>query len=75
MESLKKAARNRSALRRRVAVLEQEVQECRQVNLRVAELCDVMMELLLPVAERDEKAISEVLDRYREGVGDPLKSS
>ena len=75
MESLKKAARNRSALRRRVAVLEQEVQECRQVNLRVAELCDVMMELLLPVAERDEKAISDVLDRYREGVGDPLKSS
>ncbi len=75
MESLKKAARNRSALRRRVALLEQEVQECRQVNLRVAELCDVMMELLLPVAERDEKAISEVLDRYREGVGDPLKSS
>lgn len=75
MESLKKAARNRSALRRRVALLEQEVQECRQVNLRVAELCDVMMELLLPVAERDEKAISEVLDRYREGVGDPLKST
>lgn len=73
MESLKKAARNRSALRRRVALLEQEVQECRQVNLRVAELCDVMMELLLPVAERDEKAVSEVLDRYREGVGDPLK--
>lgn len=75
MESLKKRARSWSKLRKRVAVLEQEVQECRQVNIRVAELCDVMMELLLPVAERDEKAITEVLDRYREGVGDPLKSN
>jgi hypothetical protein len=74
MESLKQRARSLRGLRKRVAVLEQEVQECRQVNIRVAELCDVMMELLLPVAERDEKAITELLDRYREGVGDPLKS-
>ncbi|HSX67656.1 DUF6752 domain-containing protein [Nocardioides sp.] len=75
MESLKQRARNRSSLRKRIRALEQEVQECRRVNLRVAELCDVMMELLLPVAERDEKAITDLLDRYREGVGDPLKSS
>lgn len=75
MESLKQRARNRSSLRKRIRALEQEVQECRRVNLRVAELCDVMMELLLPVAERDEKAITDLLDRYREGVGDPLKRS
>ena len=44
------------ALRERVAVLEDEVQECRQLNLRLAELTDVVQELLLPVAQRDEAA-------------------
>ncbi|GGO84784.1 hypothetical protein GCM10011584_03190 [Nocardioides phosphati] len=73
MESVKQRAISRRTLRNRVKVLEQEVQECRRVNLRVAELCDVMMELLLPVQDRDEKAVAEILDRYREGVGDPLK--
>lgn len=73
MESLTKRARNMLVLRNRVRALEEEVQECRQLNLRIAELCDVMMELLLPVAERDEKAVAEVLERYRNGVGDPLR--
>ena len=30
------------------------MQECRQLNLRLAELTDVVQELLLPVAQRDE---------------------
>jgi hypothetical protein len=72
MESVTQRLINRS-LRKRVQVLEDEVQECRRVNMRVAELCDVMMELLLPIQDRDEKAVAEVLDRYREGIGDPLR--
>jgi hypothetical protein len=52
------------ALRERVAVLEAEVQECRQLNLRLAELTDVVQELLLPVAQRDEQRISAVLEKY-----------
>ncbi len=44
------AGRGRRALKDRVAVLEEEVQECRQLNLRLAELTDVVQELLLPVA-------------------------
>jgi hypothetical protein len=52
------------ALRERVAVLEDEVQECRQLNLRLAELTDVVQELLLPVAQRDEARISAVLEKY-----------
>jgi hypothetical protein len=56
------------ALRERVSVLEDEVQECRQLNLRLAELTDVVQELLLPVAQRDEKAISAVLEKYSEGL-------
>ena len=55
-------------LRARVAVLEAEVQECRQLNLRLAELTDVVGELLLPVAHRDEDRIAEVMERYSKGV-------
>jgi hypothetical protein len=55
----------------RLAALEAEVQECRQLNLRLAELVDVVAELLLPVADRDEARIAEVLQRYRESVGGP----
>jgi hypothetical protein len=55
----------------RLSALEAEVQECRQLNLRLAELVDVVAELLLPVADRDEARIAEVLQRYRESVGGP----
>ena len=56
-------------LRERVAVLEDEVQECRQLNLRLAELTDVVQELLLPVAQRDEARITEVMERYTKNLG------
>jgi uncharacterized protein DUF6752 len=56
------------ALRERVAVLEDEVQECRQLNLRLAELTDVVQELLLPVAQRDEQKIGEALEKYARGI-------
>lgn len=55
-------------LEERVAVLEDEVQECRQLNLRLAELTDVVGELLLPVAQRDEARIAEVMERYSRGI-------
>ena len=63
--------RRLTQLEERVAELEAEVQECRQVNLRLAELTDVVAELLLPVAQRDEARIGEVLRRYHESVGVP----
>jgi hypothetical protein len=56
------------ALRDRVAVLEDEVQECRQLNLRLAELTDVVQELLLPVAQRDEARVAELMERYSKGL-------
>ena len=56
------------ALRERVAVLEDEVQECRQLNLRLAELTDVVQELLLPVAQRDEERIADVVEKYSRGL-------
>lgn len=52
----------------RIDELEAEVQECRRLNRRLAELTDVVQELLLPVAERDEAGVREQLDRYRAGL-------
>ncbi|HYO41319.1 MAG TPA: DUF6752 domain-containing protein [Nocardioidaceae bacterium] len=52
------------ALRERVTELEDEVQECRQLHLRLAELTDVVQELLLPVAQRDEARVAAVLEKY-----------
>lgn len=73
MKNLVRGSMAASELTERVEALEDEVQECRQLNLRLAELCDVMMELLLPAAERDESAVSEILERYRKDIGDPLQ--
>jgi len=56
------------ALRDRVAVLEAEVQECRALNLRLAELTDIVQELLLPVAQRDEERVSSLLAKYSHGL-------
>ena len=57
-----------AALRKRVEILEAEVQECRQLNLRLAELTDVVGELLLPVAHRDEAKVAEVMEKYARGI-------
>lgn len=56
------------ALKERVAELEEEVQECRQLNLRLAELTDVVQELLLPIAQRDEQRVTEIMERYPKGL-------
>ncbi len=73
MSNLTKGFSNVVGLRERLAEMEEEIQECRQVNLRLAELCDVMMELLLPVADRDDEQVQAILARYRADVSDPLR--
>lgn len=52
------------ALRDRIAALEQEVQESRQLNQRMAELTDVVAEVLVPAADRDDKVLAERLANY-----------
>ena len=54
-----------SDLEKRVAALEEAVQENRALNVRLAELTDVVTELLLPVAARDEERLEELLGKYR----------
>ena len=60
----RRTRRELAALRERVAVLEDEVKESRRLNRRVAELTDVVQELLLPEAQRDDKRLSERLEKY-----------
>jgi transposase len=56
-------------LRARVARLESEVDELQQLNLRLAELTDVVQELLLPLARQDPDRAVELLERYRDELG------
>ncbi|WP_235737955.1 DUF6752 domain-containing protein [Nocardioides alcanivorans] len=53
----------------RVTELEAEVQECRQLNLRLAELTDLVQELLLPVAQRDEEKLAALVSKYSSQLG------
>ncbi|MBO9520122.1 MAG: hypothetical protein J7518_01190 [Nocardioidaceae bacterium] len=52
-------------LPRRIRDLENAVQENRQLNRRVAELTDIIAELLLPAAQRDEERLAELLAKFR----------
>ena len=56
-------------LTERVEELEAEVQECRQLNLRLAELTDLVQELLVPVAQRDEEKLAALLAQYSDQLG------
>lgn len=47
-----------------VAELDEEIQEARRLNRRLAELTDVVEELLLPAAQRDDERLRERLDSY-----------
>ena len=49
----------------RLRRLEEEVQENRRLNRRLAELTDLVTELLVPLSRRDDAQVEEVLERYR----------
>jgi len=57
------------ALETQVAELAAEVQECRALNLRLAELIDIVQELLLPVSMQDKEKVAELMERYTRSVG------
>jgi len=55
-------------LEERVADLEADVAEMRRHNVRLAELADVVQELLVPMASRDETKIQEAIERFQESL-------
>jgi hypothetical protein len=48
--------------------LEQELEADRQLHRKIAELSDVVAELLVPIQDRDEARVSEVLAQYRKTI-------
>ena len=58
------AGRRLDDLQQRLEDLEAEVQECRQLNIRLAEVTDLVEQLLLPMAARDEDAITAAVEKY-----------
>lgn len=55
-------------LQQRVAVLEGEIAELRRHHLRVAELADVMTELVVPLSGRDQEAIDRAIAKFNESL-------
>ena len=53
-----------AGLAHRVSVLEQDLQEQRALSLRVAQLTDIVQELLIPIADRDEERLHRLLQEY-----------
>lgn len=51
-------------LQTRLEELEAEVQECRQLNLRLAEVTDLVEQLLLPTAAQDQEKIAAAVEKY-----------
>lgn len=52
-------------LEQRVEDLEADLAEARRHNVRLAELADVVAELLVPISSRDEAAVEEAIERFR----------
>jgi hypothetical protein len=52
-------------VRARLSTLEAEVQENRRLNRRVAELTDLVTELMVPLARREDDEVEQILARYR----------
>lgn len=65
-ESVRDLRRQVKKMRGRLDELEEEVQEARRLNRRLAELTDIVQELLVPAAGRDEERLRELLDKYAE---------
>jgi hypothetical protein len=56
------------SLRGRVSQLEKELEADRQLHRKIAELSDVVTELLVPLQDRDEARVNEVLQHYRKTI-------
>jgi hypothetical protein len=69
-DKLNVVARIRSVaeLEQRVADLEADMSEVRRHNLRLAEISDVVQELLIPLASRDEAKAQEAIERFNKSL-------
>jgi hypothetical protein len=59
------------SLYRRVIELEREIQESRQLNQRLSDVIDVITEVLVPLADRDDERLRAALARLEAAVNPP----
>lgn len=52
-------------LEQRVSELEADMTEMREHNVRLAEIADLVQELLVPMASRDEAAVQRAIERFQ----------
>ncbi|MEV5001036.1 DUF6752 domain-containing protein [Nocardioides sp. LML1-1-1.1] len=55
-------------LRSRVESIEGSIAELRRHHLRLAELTDLVQELLVPLASRDEEKVTAAIDKFQQGL-------
>lgn len=56
------------SLSERVTDLENTIEELRQQNLRLAEIADVVQELLVPLASRDQARVDAAIESFSRSV-------
>lgn len=64
LKDLAQGVRTQAELVRRVQRLEADVAELRRHNLRLAELVDVVQELLVPLASRDDAQVAAAIEKF-----------
>ena len=64
-----------AALQERVVALEREVQESRRLNQRLSDVVDVITEILVPAADRDDERMRAALARLEAAVQPPAEES
>lgn len=57
-------------LEERIQDLEEEMVVYRSAHVRLAELIDLVQELLLPAVQRDEEKVERLLQRFVDELGD-----
>jgi hypothetical protein len=64
MSRSKQLAATVGRLEERVAQLEDEIQESRAMNRRLADVVDVVTELLVPAMDRDDARVRAAIERF-----------
>ncbi|MGD9959418.1 DUF6752 domain-containing protein [Nocardioides sp.] len=63
------------SLYKRIVALEEEIQESRRLNQRLSDIIDVITEILVPAADRDDERMRDALARLERVVAPPLAES
>ena len=69
LQALRGDAHDHVGLAARVAALEDAVEENRRLNQRLADVVDVVTEVLVPAVDRDDARLQDALKRLNQTLG------